>query len=343
LSNSRSSPSCFDAVPEIDISGVSSADPAQRAAVAQQLGEAARHVGFMYVSGSGVPDAVFDRMHGASQLFFDQSIDAKMSVYIGLSNNHRGYVPEGGEVFAGGTADKKEAYDCARHRPDRAGVTALSGPNQWPDLPGFADAITDYYEAVFDAGRAIMRGFALYLSEPEDLFDRVLIDPPSQLRLIHYPVDESAADSPGIGAHTDYECITLLKATMPGLEVLNGAGQWIDVPPRPGCFVVNIGDMLELWTNGLFVATTHRVRKVINERYSYPLFFSVDYDTIVEPLPKLCTRSQRARGRLRAGDHLFAQTAQSFVYLRARIDAGELSLPAGSLALSSFGHPRSTS
>jgi isopenicillin N synthase-like dioxygenase len=338
-----SNPTCFDAVPEIDISGLSSTDPAHRAAVAHHLGEAARHVGFMYVSGSGVPDVVFDRMHGASQRFFDQSMDAKMSVYIGNSRNHRGYVPEGGEVFAGGTADKKEAYDCSRHRPDRVGVTALSGPNQWPELPGFADAVTDYYEAVFDAGRAIMRGFALYLSEPEDFFDSVLTDPPSQLRLIHYPVDDTATDSPGIGAHTDYECITLLKATEPGLEVLNGGGQWIDVPPRPGCFVVNIGDILELWTNGLFVATTHRVRKVIYERYSYPLFFSVDYDTVVEPLPKLRAPGQPARGRLRAGDHLFAQTAQSFVYLRDRIDAGELSLPAGSLALSSFGHPQSAS
>jgi isopenicillin N synthase-like dioxygenase len=338
-----SNPTCFDAVPEIDISGLSSANLSQRAAVAQQLGDAARNVGFMYVSGSGVPDAVFDRMHNASQMFFEQSMDTKMAVYIGNSRNHRGYVPEGGEVFAGGTADKKEAYDCARHRPDRAGVTALSGPNQWPELPGFADAVTDYYEAVFDAGRAIMRGFALYLSEPEDFFDRVLLDPPSQLRLIHYPVDETAADRPGIGAHTDYECITLLRATMPGLEVLNGAGEWIDVPPRPGCFVVNIGDTLELWTNGLFVATTHRVRTVITERYAYPLFFSVDYDTVVEPLPKLRTPDQPARGRVRAGDHLFAQTAQSFVYLRDRIDAGELSLPAGSLALSSFGHTQSAS
>lgn len=332
------SPTSFDTVPEIDVSGLSSQDPAVRAAVARELGEAARRVGFMYVSGSGVPNAVFDRMHKASQAFFDLPMDAKMAVYIGNSTNHRGYVPEGGEVFAGGTADKKEAYDCARHRPDRAGATALSGPNQWPDLPGFSDAVSEYYEAVFEAGRAIMRGFALYLGEPEDFFDRVLTDPPSQLRLIHYPVDESAVDRPGIGAHTDYECITLLKATQPGLEVLNGAGQWIDVPPRPGCFVVNIGDMLELWTNGLFVATTHRVRKVVAERYSYPLFFSVDYDTVVEPLPKLRSPGEPRREGLRAGDHLFAQTAQSFVYLRARIDAGELSLPAGSLALSSFGH-----
>lgn len=333
-----SSPTSFNVVPEIDISGLSSPDLSVRSAVAQQLGEAARQVGFMYVSGSSVPETVFDRMHEASRRFFAQPMDAKMSVYIGNSNNHRGYVPEGGEVFAGGTADKKEAYDCARHRPDRAGATALSGPNQWPDLPGFAEAVSEYYDAVFEAGRTIMRGFALYLAEAEDFFERVLTDPPSQLRLIHYPVDESAVDRPGIGAHTDYECITLLKATRPGLEVLNGAGEWIDVPPRPGCFVVNIGDMLELWTNGLFVATTHRVRKVVDERYSYPLFFSVDYDTVVAPLAKLCAADQPARTALRAGDHLFAQTAQSFVYLRARVEAGEISLPAGSLALSSFGH-----
>lgn len=337
------SPTSFDALPEVDISGLYSRDPSVRAAVACELGEAARRIGFMYVSGSAVPDAVFDRMHTASQMFFAQPIDVKMAVYIGNSSNHRGYVPEGDEVFPGGTADKKEAYDCARHRPDRAGATPLSGPNQWPELPGFADAVTEYYEAVFDVGRAIMRGFALYLSEPEDFFDRFLTDPPSQLRLIHYPVDESSVDRPGISTHTDYECITLLKATHPGLEVLNGSGRWIDVPPRRGCFVVNIGDMLALWTNGLFVATTHRVRKLVDERYSYPLFFSVDYETVVEPLPKLRSPGQQLGEAVRAGDHLFAQTAQSFVYLRTRIDAGELSLPAGSLGLPSLDNSQTAS
>jgi isopenicillin N synthase-like dioxygenase len=155
--------------------------------------------------------------------------------------------------------------------------------------------------------------------------------------LVHYPFNPDAEDGHGIGAHTDYECFTLLKPTAPGLEVLNGAGEWIDVLPVDGTFVVNIGDMLELWTDGAFVATSHRVRKVVEERYSFPLFFNVDYHTEVKPLPQFATDGATTRPALRAGEHLFAQTAQTFAYLRNRIDSGELVLPDGSLTTGQFG------
>ncbi|MDT5064276.1 MAG: hypothetical protein QOK02_431, partial [Mycobacterium sp.] len=141
----------------------------------------------------------------------------------------------------------------------------------------------------------------------------------------------------GIGAHTDYECFTLLKPTAPGLEVLNGAGEWVDVPPVPDTFVVNIGDLLELWTNGAYVATSHRVRKVKEERYSFPLFFNVDYHTEVKPLPQFVADDGTSRPALRAGEHLFAQTAQTFAYLRSRLERGELVLPDGSMEMNSFG------
>jgi isopenicillin N synthase-like dioxygenase len=109
------------------------------------------------------------------------------------------------------------------------------------------------------------------------------------------------------------------------------------VPPLPGTFVVNIGDMLELWTNGAFVATSHRVRKVSEERYSFPLFFNVDYHTEVKPLPQFASREGKRRPALRAGEHLFAQTAQTFGYLRHRVESGELTLPDGSLETGQFG------
>ena len=142
--------------------------------------------------------------------------------------------------------------------------------------------MTAYYDAVLEVGQRLLWAFAVALGEDPDVFSRHATKTPSQLRLVHYPYNPDAEDGQGIGAHTDYECFTLLKPTAPGLEVLNGAGEWIDVPPVPGTFVVNIGDMLELWTNGAFVATSHRVRKVAEERYSFPLFFNVDYDTEVE-------------------------------------------------------------
>jgi isopenicillin N synthase-like dioxygenase len=331
----------FTTVPVVDISGLRSADPAERARVATEIGTAAREVGFLYVSGSGIDEARFDRMLAATKEFFALPVEEKMRSYIGLSRCHRGYVPVGEEGVEGGLPDLKEAFDTALDLPpddpDYVAGNPMLGPNTWPGLPGFAEAVTEYYDAVLEVGQLLLRAFADALGEDPDVFSRHATKTPSQLRLVHYPYNPDARDGLGIGAHTDYECFTLLKPTAPGLEVLNGAGEWIDVPPVPGTYVVNIGDLLELWTNGAFVATSHRVRRVVEERYSFPLFFNVDYATEVKPLPQFTSPDGVDRPALRAGEHLFAQTAQSFAYLRRRIDSGELVLPEGSLKLNQFG------
>lgn len=332
----------MESLPIVDVSALFGDDPAAMAATAEAMGKAARSFGFLYVTGHQQPAALYADLLAAARRFFAQSTTEKMRVYIGNSRNHRGYVPEGEEVFAGGTHDVKEAYDSSRDLPDDdpdylAG-NPLLGPNQWPDLPGFKEAVTRYYQATFELGRVLLRGFALALGEPADLFMPYLKRPPSQLRLIHYPYDTSPVDRPGFGAHTDYEFFTMLRSTAPGLEVMNETGQWVDAPPLPDAYAVNIGDMLELWTNGEFVATSHRVRKVREERYSFPLFFAVDYHTRVAPMPRLARPGTKARATLVAGEHLFAQTAQTFRYLRKRLEIGALALPESSLALSSFGH-----
>ena len=157
---------------------------------------------------------------------------------------------------------------------------------------------------------------------------------PSRQRAL--PDNPVAEDGQGIGAHTDYECFTLLKPTAPGLEVLNGAGEWIDVPPVPGTFVVNIGDMLELWTNGAYVATSHRVRKVKEERYSFPLFFNVDYHTEVKPLPQFASRDGK-HGRHCARVSTCSLRPRRRSPTANRVDAGELVLPDGSLEIGQFG------
>jgi isopenicillin N synthase-like dioxygenase len=331
----------FTSVPIVDIGGLGSSDRGKRERVAGELGKAASEVGFFYVSGAGVDDLLFDRMLAATKEFFALPLDEKMRYYIGLSACHRGYVPSGEEGLATGMPEMKEAFDTAldlpADDPDYLAGNPMLGPNTWPDLPGFADAVTAYYEAVLDVGQRLLRAFAVALGEDPDTFSKHATKTPSQLRLIHYPYNPDAVDGEGIGAHTDYECFTLLKPTAPGLEVLNGAGEWIDVPPVPGTFVVNIGDMLELWTNGAYVATSHRVRKVKEERYSFPLFFNVDYRTEVKPLPQFASRDGKQRPALRAGEHLFAQTAQTFAYLRNRVESGELVLPDGSLETGQFG------
>ncbi|MEV0466429.1 2-oxoglutarate and iron-dependent oxygenase domain-containing protein [Nocardia tengchongensis] len=331
----------FTSVPVIDVSGLRSAHEPDQLAVVDEIGRAARDIGFFYISGTGLDPALFDGLLSAAEEFFALPLEEKMRSYIGLSSCHRGYVPTGEEGTDEVKPDLKEAFDTAldlpADDPDHLAGNPMLGPNTWPALPGFDRAVTAYYQAVLDVGRQLLWAFAVALGEDPDTFLRYATKTPSQLRLIHYPFNPEPDDAVGIGAHSDFECFTLLAPTAPGLEVLNGAGKWIDVPPIPGTFVINIGDMLELWTNGEYIATTHRVRKVQQERYAFPLFFNVDYDTVVQPLPQFTTPDRPGRAPLRAGEHLFAQTAQIFRYLRRRLESGDLHLPDGSLPVGSFG------
>ena len=330
-------------IPVVNVARLRSESAAERAECAAELGAAAREIGFLYCTGHGIPEAQLRRLIAVSSAFFSRPLDEKMRVYIGYSSNHSGYVPAGEEVFAGATAiDAKEAFDVpldlASDHP-AAGSNAFLGPVQWPEDAAFRAGVTDYYEAVAGLARRMFAGFALAMGLEEDWFEPRLKLPASQLRLIHYPYDPDApADAPGIGAHTDYECFTILLPTAPGLEVLDRSGRWIDVPPIDGAFVVNIGDMLETMTNGQFVATTHRVRRVAEERYAFPYFAACDYETVIAPLPGFVTPERPAKFKpLVSGDHLLAQTAQTFRYYKERIASGAFRLPDGALGLSSFG------
>ncbi|MBP7648708.1 MAG: isopenicillin N synthase family oxygenase [Phenylobacterium sp.] len=310
----------FQTVPVVNIAGLTLSDPAARQAVADGLGRAAREAGFLYVTGHGLDPALISELLSAAQRYFAQPMSAKLASYIGRSSNHSGYVPEGEEVFPGGKIDRKEAYDIGLDWPACDARAPMMGPNLWPQDEGFRRAAGAYYSAISGLARRLFGGFALALGLPQEAFEPHLTCPPSQLRVIHYPFDPHAEpDQQGIGAHTDYEFFTLLHGTAPGLEVMNGEGLWIDCPPIPGAFVVNIGDMLEAWTNGEFVATTHRVRRVGEERYSFPFFATCDYWTVVEPHPAFVSADRPARyPRLVSGDHLMAQTIATFAYLKER-------------------------
>jgi isopenicillin N synthase-like dioxygenase len=337
----------FQSLPIIDIAGLFSDDLADRQAVADELGRAAREVGFFYVRGTGIAPERIAALRAAAKSLFAQGHDWKMAYHIGLGRGHKGYVPEGSEFYGGARPDLKEAWDIGFEADDdhpfvRAGQPLIGG-NKWPALPGFRDAVDAYYADVFALGRKLFQGFALALGQDEHAFDALVTCPPSKLRLIHYPVDPSAQDAPGIGAHTDYECFTLLLADQPGLEVLNDLGQWIDAPPAmidgEELFVINVGDMLEVMTAGQFVATTHRVRKVRDERYSFPLFFACDYATKIRPLPEFDPTGEKAAHYpdISIGDHMWSMALQTYRYLREKVAAGELALPENARATNTFG------
>ena len=343
---SHSSPHTdFHALPVVDVSKLSSPSREERQRAAESLGKAAREAGFFYVTGHNISRATRAGLLAQAKALFALPLEQKMQWYIGKSGvRHRGYVPEGEEGFYGAAMpDRKEAFDLCNEvpesDPDVIAGTPLMGPNVWPDIQGFKDDVGAYYRAAFGLGCTLLKGFALSLGLPGHAFDGFVTKPPSQLRLIHYPhTDEDVVDRPGIGAHTDYEIFTILLPTAPGLEVMNGNGEWIDALPIEDAFIVNIGDIMEIWTNGAFVATSHRVRKVAQERYAFPLFFAADYHARIEPLEPFVSAAHPPRYQsLIAGEHLFAQTAQTFAYLKTRLARGELTLPDGARSLSSFG------
>ena len=336
----------FQSLPVVDISGLYSETLSERQACAQSLGQAARDAGFLYIQGHPIAQAQIDALFDCAKSYFAQPLAEKMRHYIGISDNHCGYVPQGEEQFyTAAQPDFKEAFDvgfdlgdcdltvqASRKRP-------MLGVNRWPETPGFRSVVKSYYQQVYALSQTLFRGFALALGLPEDGLTQLVQYPPSQLRLIHYPFNPNAPkDQPGIGAHTDYECFTILLPTASGLEVQNGAGEWIDAPVLPGTFVINIGDMLEVLSNGRLVATKHRVRKVQEERYSFPLFCACDYDTVIAPLPHFVAQDGASHyAPIVCGDHLYAQTIQTFRYLREPWQRGELQLPTGAKPLDSFG------
>ncbi len=326
----------FQMLPIIDISGFYAPDLATRHAAAQALGAAAHDAGFLYITGHGIAESLFNDLRNIAKDYFAQSEETKRRHYIGQSSNHSGYVPMGEEYLSSGSYDYKETFDIGYDYTDTDGRKPMLGPNQWPDFPQFQEVVGRYYQAAFTVGQTLFRGFALALGLREDYFSTLVTTPPSQLRLIHYPYNPTIEDRPGIGAHTDYECFTILYPTADGLEVMNGAGEWIDAPVIPSALVVNIGDMMEILSAGQFVATSHRVRKVKEERYSFPLFCACNYDTLIAPIPSL-SAGNRSYTPLRCGNHLYAQTIQTFSYLKERLARGEISLPEGAMALSSFG------
>ncbi len=322
------------ALPVIDLSPLMGKDPKGQRLVADALVEAGHSSGFFYIKGHGIPESLIERMFEASREFHEQTRSYKMRYWCGFSTHHRGYVPfeENGGDFPK-RINFNEAFDLSfeapEDHPDHAAKWRMTGPNVWPDLPGWQETVSAYYQAIFDLGLTLLDGLALGLGiDPEDLLQHITC-PTSQLRMLRYvpnqmPVQENIV---GIDAHSDFECFTILLQGGPGLQVMNAEDHWVEAPPLPGCFIVNIGDIFETWTGGYLKSTQHRVVNTGNERYSFPLFFGLDYHSRVEPLIGFRTPETLAKyPPIKAGEHLMRMTVGAFRYLADAKDKGALSL-----------------
>ncbi len=315
-----------DVLPVIDLEPLQSGDKTAIKRAADAMGEAAREVGFFYVANHGIPLSMIESAYGAAEEFFAQPDEVKRAYYIGDSLNHRGYVPftEKGD-YADEVNRNYEAFDLAldlpHDDPDYLAGNLLLGPNVWPALPGFRERIGAYYAAVSEVGRRICAALELHLELPTGELTRQMTKPISQLRLLHYVRARAVTESKSVnmGAHTDYECLTLLHQRQKGLQVMTRQDEWVDVPVRPEAYVINIGDMLEAWTNGAFRSTPHRVLNLSPERFSMPYFVAANYDTVIKPFASLISPKNPPKYEgFKAGLHLERMLLRDFPYLRER-------------------------
>ncbi|KAG9077108.1 hypothetical protein FRC06_009090, partial [Ceratobasidium sp. 370] len=246
----------FESIPIIDISGLSG-NSHERARVANEIRDACIHVGFFYVKNHGIDTQIIENTVKASQLFFDLPIEEKTRLDIHMSSNFKGYTALLGEnTNPENRGDLHEGFDIGPETTvdSTLGVSAMAGCNVWPNsdiAPGFREAVTQYYQAVVDLGLRLFPAFALALNLPDDFFADKIKNAAAIMRLLHYPPQIGIVDDrvQGIGAHTDYECFTILwQDAVPALQVLNTSGQWVNATPIPGTFVINIGDQMARWT-----------------------------------------------------------------------------------------------
>jgi len=320
----------LDQIPVIDFGPFLRGSSAERKNVARMIGEACRNIGFFYLVNHGVRWELIERSFAEAKRFFTLPLERKREIAIEKSACHRGYFGLGGEnldpkkqLYAG---DLKEGIKIGRdlaldHSLVKAG-TPLHGPDQWPSgLPGWREAMQASYDALVGLGREIMHAFALALELPEDHFDRWLTGPMATLGPLHYPPHDGriSEERLGAGAHTDFGCLTIVaQDRVGGLQVHNSAGVWIDAPFIEGSFLVNIGDMMERWTNGIFSSTTHRVINTSGkDRYSLPFFFDPDFDADLTCLETCQGPDRPARyPPTTGGQHLLDMINATFDYHR---------------------------
>lgn len=320
--------STFDQIPIINFKKAQTTDPVVRRTLADEIRDACINVGFFYVKNHTIPKDTISRAITASKQFFALPQEQKAALDIHKSSNFKGYTALLGEnTNPENRGDLHEGFDIGWEEKEggsgsalREGDGAMSGSNVWPEgLEGFRETVLEYYHAAVALGQSLFPLFALALDLPEDFFDDKTTKPAAIMRLLYYPPQAGVIDDRvvGIGAHTDYECFTILwQDDVQALQVLNNAGKWVDAVPIPGTLVVNLGDQFARWTNDVFKSTVHRaVNRSGVERYSIPLFFGSDYDVKLEALPSCVDEQYPAKYEVvTAGDYVKSRLEATYAH-----------------------------
>lgn len=327
-------------LPIVDVSRWITGGP-ERAEVAEQIGEACRTHGFFYAVGHGVDESLCRRLDAASRSFFALDLETKLRWRMELGGRAwRGYFPPGGELTSGRPDWKEGLYfgaELTEDHPLVAARTPIHGRNLFPEVPGLREAVLSTIEALTGLGHALMSAIAASLGLEATYFaERYTGDPLILFRIFNYPTPrapEATGAAWGVGEHTDYGLLTLLRQDeIGGLQVKTREG-WIEAHPVPQSFVCNIGDMLERMTGGRYRSTPHRV--VLNaskrDRLSSTFFFDPNFQARVQPLPGDVTSMPADDGASRwdganvhafdgtYGDYLLGKISKVFPELRREV------------------------
>ena len=290
--------------PALDLARFEAASGSDRRAIGAEIDAICRATGFLNLIGHGVPQATLAALWGEAEAFFALPMARKLAAQAPAPGYPYGYLPPLAEALARSKGvdsppDLKESFNGGPEAApagldDPEALAFCYAPTIWPDAPaGFRVAWRDYYIAMERLAARVMRVFATALDLPEDFFAPYIDSAVSALRALNYPALERPP-APGqirAGAHTDYGSLTILKpqAGSRGLEIFSPEGRWVEIPPTPGAFVVNIGDLMARWTNDRWVSTLHRV--VVPQdggaerRQSFAFFHQPNWDAVIAPLP----------------------------------------------------------
>lgn len=305
-------------IPVIDVSGRH--DALSRPQLIQKLLTTAEDTGFFYVSNHGIPRDICDQAFDASRRFFALPVASKEKITV--DQYQRGWMQKGLTSLEGSaTHDSKEVffwgYDIAEDDPDLLAGQAMVAVNQWPDddAPFLKDNVMPYYDAVLDLGRDLMALLAEGLGQDREFFSESYEKPLGRGQLVYYPpmdISDHKAQRFGAAAHTDFGVLTILmQDDLGGLQIRAKDGDWIEAPPVPDTFVCNIGDLLQMWTNGRLTSTLHRViNRREKARFSIPIFFDPASTTVINPQEFDDTASSDAMTT--AGEYIQAKNKRNF-------------------------------
>jgi len=295
-------------VPVLDLSTARGEDGSFTPDFLDALRDAAHHVGFFQVTNYGAREGQAQELLDTLAGFFKLPLQERLALDNRTSAQFRGYTRLGTEITRG-RADSREQIDFGPDREPMADVPAdklflrLQGHNQWPaGYPELEKAAEQWAQLMAGIGAELLAGISAALGLPEDYFAAPFADTPAWMgKLVHYVGGQvPEAGTQGVGSHADYGFVTLLlQDSVGGLEVQpHGQEEWIPVEPIPGALVVNLGEMLEVATNGYLMATIHRVTAPPPgvDRYSVPFFWSPRLDAVIDPVPLPAEVAAEARG-----------------------------------------------